>query len=85
MTLLQDIRAFPQAVQELLQTKFGINSAEAFFEHATRNSAGMQTAISVPAKELQRLSQLVEGHLPPDFVKRCRQPVKKHARGVIVD
>ena len=28
---------------------------------------------------------LVEGHLSPAFVARCRQPVKKHARGVIVD
>ena len=85
MTLLQDLRAFPKPLQELLQTKFGISSAEAFFEHVTRNPAGMQTALSVTAEELQRLSQLVEGHLPPDFVKRCRLPPKKHARGVIVD
>ena len=85
MTPLADIRSFPKALRDVLETQFGIASAEAFFEHSIRNSAGISKAIGVPADELVRLQSLAEGHLSPAFLSRCRQPVKKHARGVIVD
>ena len=84
MTLLADIRSFPKPLRDVLETQFGIASAEAFFEHSVRNAAGISTALKVPADELQQLTSLVEGHLSPSFVTRCRQPVKQHARGVIV-
>jgi hypothetical protein len=29
--------------------------------------------------------RLVEGHLAPEFVKRCQQKLTKHSRGAIVD
>ena len=84
MTPLAEIHSFPKHHREVLETQFGIASAEAFFEHSVRNAAGISKALRVPADEIERLQSLVEGHLSPDFVARCRQPVKKHARGVIV-
>jgi hypothetical protein len=85
MTLLAEIRSFPKPMRDVLETQFGIASAEAFFEHSVRNAAGIGKALNVPADELEQLKTLVEGHLSPAFVARCRQPVKKHARGVIVE
>lgn len=85
MTLLADISSFPKPLCNILETQFGIASAEAFFEHTIRNATGIGKALRVPADEVERLQTLVEGHLSPTFVGRCRQPVKKHARGVIVD
>ena len=85
MTPLADIRSFPKRHRNILETQFGIASAEAFFEHSVRNYVGISKALHVPADEIERLQSLVEGHLSPAFVARCRQPVKKHARGVIVD
>ena len=85
MKPLHEIRSFPKALRDILETQFGISSAEAFFEHAVRNSAGIRQALKVPNTELDQLRELVEGHLSAAFVARCRQPVKKHARGVIVE
>ena len=85
MKPLQDIKSFPAAQREVLEQQFGIASAEAFFEHATRNAQGVQTALGLTAPQLAALLQLVEGYLAPEFVNRCRQPVPRHARGVIVD
>ena len=85
MKPLREIRSFPDPLRDILETQFGITSAEAFFEHAVRNAAGISQALTVPVAELEQLKGLVEGHLSPAFVARCRQPVKKHARGVIVD
>jgi len=85
MKPLTEIRSFPKALRDVLETQFGITSAEAFFEHSVRNAAGIGKALKVPANELEQLKSLVEGHLSPTFVARCRQPVKKHARGVIVE
>lgn len=85
MKPLREIKSFPASLQEVLERQFGIASAEAFFEHATRNAPGMQTALGLPPSQLDTLLRLVEGYLAPEFVQRCRQPVVKHGRGVIVD
>lgn len=69
----------------MLQQQFGITSAEAFFEHGTRNAAGVRQALRIAPEQLAALLRLVEGYLSPEFVKRCQQPVAKHSRGVIVD
>ena len=85
MKLLREIKAFPAAQREVLEGQFGITSAEAFFERAVRNAQGIQEALKVSPSRLEALLGIIEGYLSPDFVKRCRQPVKKHSRGVIVD
>ena len=85
MKPLQEIKSFPTSQREVLERQFGIASAEAFYEHATRNAQGVQTALGLTALQLGTLLRLVEGYLTPEFVKRCRQPVVKHSRGVIVD
>lgn len=85
MKPLREIKSFPASHQEMLERQFGIASAEAFFEHATRNAKGMQTALELTPSQLDTLLRLIEGYLAPEFVKRCRQPVVKHGRGVIVD
>ena len=85
MKSLQEIKTFPASHREVLEGQFGITSAEAFFEHGTRNAQGVQTALKITPEQLAALLQLVEGFLAPEFVKSCRQPVAKHSRGVIVD
>ncbi|HUG68700.1 MAG TPA: hypothetical protein VMM76_13175 [Pirellulaceae bacterium] len=85
MKSLQEINSFPASLRKMLEGQFGITSAEAFFEHGTRNAQGVQTALKVTPEQLATLLQLVEGYLAPEFVKSCRQPVVKHGRGVIVD
>ena len=85
MKSLQEIESFPEPTRELLERQFGITSAEAFFEHGTRNALGVQTALKKTPAQFAGLMQLIEGYLTPEFVKRCRQPVVKHGRGVIVD
>ena len=85
MKLLSEINSFPAQHRELLASKFGVNSAEAFFEHATRNANGIQTALKITTSQLTDLTKIVEGYLAPKFVKNCLKPVAKHSRGVIVD
>jgi hypothetical protein len=85
MKPLIEIKNFPVEHQEVLASQFGVNSAEAFFEHTTRNSKGVQTALKISATQLAELVKIVEGYLTPKFVKNCKKPVTKHSRGVIVD
>lgn len=85
MTQLTEIKPFPQTERDVLQQQFGITSAEAFFEHATRNAAGVQTALQLTPEQLTGLRDLVAGYLAPEFVLKCNRPLKKHSRGVIVD
>ena len=85
MKSLQEIKSFPVQTRELLERQFGITSAEAFFEHGTRNAQGVQTALKKTPAQLAALMELIEGYLSPEFVNRCRKPVAKHSRGVIVD
>ncbi len=84
MKSLQEISSFPASHRKVLEGQFGITSAEAFFEHGTRNAQGVQTALKISPETLATLMKLVEGHLAPEFVKKCRQPLVKHGRGVIV-
>ncbi len=85
MKPLREIKAFPASHQKVLEAQFGVISAEAFFEHATRNAQGIQTALKISPARLDLLLQAVEGYLAPAFVKSCRKPVVKRSRGVIVD
>ena len=85
MKLLHEIKSFPASERDVLQKQFGITSAEAFFEHGTRNAQGVQKALKMTAAQLATLMKLVEGYLTPECVKSCSQPVNKHGRGVIVD
>ena len=43
----------PESEREVLQQQFGITSAEAFFEHGTRNASGVQKALAIsdPSRE----------------------------------
>lgn len=85
MTPLREISTFPSASRDALQQQFGINSAEAFYEHGVRNARGVQQGLNLAPERLAELLKLVEGYLAPDFVERCREPVVKRSRGVIVD
>jgi hypothetical protein len=85
MKPLNEIKSFPVPYREMLASKFGVISAEAFFEHATRNAQGVQTALKITPAQLAELAKIVEGFLSPKFVKNCQKPVTKHSRGVIVD
>ena len=78
-------KTFPAALRQELERQFGIASAEAFFEHATRNPQGVQAALGLTQPQLAELLRLVEGYLPTAFVQRCRQPAARHGRGVIID
>ena len=84
MTLLAEIETFPSAMREVLETSFGIGSAEAFYEHAIRNPTGLAMALSISPQQLSPLAQLIEGYLPAAFLTRCHKPVRKRKRGVIV-
>ncbi len=85
MKSLSEIHSIPSELRDILETQFGITSAEALFEHAIRNPVGICRALKVSQAELEQLQTTLEGHLSTAFVARCRQPIKKHARGVIVD
>jgi hypothetical protein len=85
MKLLEEIPTFPEAGRRTLERKYAITSAEAFYDHAIHNPEGMRKVMCVSRAELARLVHMVEGHLDPDFVERCHQPIVKHPRGVIID
>jgi len=85
MKSLSEIRSFPEPLRDTLETQFGIVSAEAFYEHAVRNSEGIAKALNVSPPELKQLKETVEGYLTPAFVAQCGKPVTKHKRGVIVE
>jgi hypothetical protein len=84
MKLLEEIAGFPEPARMRLETQYHITTAEAFFEHAARNAAGLRKALRVSAVEFDRLVRLVEAHLPAGFADRCRQPAPQHPRGVII-
>lgn len=85
MKRLQDIRSFPGPQRDVLERQFGISTAEAFFEHATRHAEGVRAALGLTEKQLTALKDSVDDYLTSDFVKSCRRPLKKHPRGVIVE
>ncbi len=75
MKPLHEIKNFPRQYREMLISQFGVNSAEAFFEHASRNAQGVQTAFKISTSQLTELVKVVEGSLSPKFVKNCLKPV----------
>jgi 16S rRNA C967 or C1407 C5-methylase (RsmB/RsmF family) len=82
--LLEEIRAFPEPMRRKLETRYGIDSAEAFFASAINNPAGMALAIDADPAEVDRLIRLVEGYLPANYRERCLHPVR-HPGGLYVD
>ncbi len=85
MTNLSDISSFPRVHRDRLSRQFGVRTAEAFYEHALRNPAGVAKGLKISASELETLRQLVEPHLTPQFIRQCRKAPPKRPRGVIVD
>ena len=85
MKPLNEIKNFSVKHQKLLASQFGVTSAEAFYEQASRNAAGVQAALKVTPAQLDKLVKVVEEHLSAKFIKDCQKPVSKHKRGVIVD
>jgi hypothetical protein len=82
--LLKEIRPFPETARKTLETQYGIENAEAFYAHAVKDPTGLHSALHITQAELDRLVRIVEGHLSPDYIERCRRPVVKHPRGVIL-
>jgi len=85
MKQYHEISPFPAAQRELLERKYGITSAEAFFEHAVHNAVDVQKSLEITTEQFDSVVRQIEGYLTPDFIKRGRQPVKKRSRGVITD
>jgi hypothetical protein len=85
MKLLDDIPAFPRQMREILETRYGIETAEAFYDHGTHNPEGLRAALQLSQDELDRLVRLVEGHLSPEYVDRSRRAPMKHPRGLRTD
>jgi hypothetical protein len=85
MKLLEDIPSFPRPAREVLEARYGIETAEAFYDHGVHNPEGLRAALQLPADELDRLVRLVEGHLSPEYVERSRRAPVKHPRGLRTD
>ena len=85
MKLLEEISSFPAATRERLESEFGIETAEAFYAHAVQDADALGSALHLSGKELDKLVRMVEGHLEAGFAERCRQPLKKHPRGLRID
>jgi hypothetical protein len=82
MKLLDDIPAFPKHAREILEGQYGIESAEALYAHAVNDPEGLREALGVPQAEVDRLVKIVEGHLSPDYIERCRRALTRHPRGL---
>ena len=84
MKYLDDIPTFPAESARLLESRYGIATAEAFYEHALHESHGLRTALGLKKKvELDKLIKLVEGHLAPSFVRAAQAPAVRHPRGAL--
>jgi hypothetical protein len=81
---LDDIPTFPAESARLLVSRYGIATAEAFYEHALHEPQGLIAALGLKKKtDLDRLIKLVEGHLAPSFVQAARAPIVRHPRGAL--
>jgi hypothetical protein len=81
---LDDIPTFPAESARLLESRYGIASAEAFYEHALHEPDGLRTALGLKkAADLEKLVKLVEGHLAPSFVRAAQAPAVHHSRGAL--
>ena len=85
MKLLEEIRLFPKSARAILESQYGIETAEQFYANAVRNPEGIQEALKAARVDLKQLMRVVEGYLAPDYVQQCHKPVVKHPRGVILD
>jgi len=85
MKLLEDIPGFPKKVRETLESEYGIESAESLYAHAINDPEGLRAAVKATQPELDRIVKIVEGHLSPEFVARCKEPLTRHPRGLLAD
>jgi hypothetical protein len=85
MKLLEEIPAFPRPAREVLEARYGIETAEAFYDHGVHNPEGLRAALLMTADEVDGLIRLVEGHLAPEYLARSRRPAVKHPRGLRTD
>ena len=84
MKYLDDIPTFPAESARLLESRYGIATAEAFYEHALHEPRGLRTALGLKKEaELDKLIELVEGHLAPSFVRAAQAPAVRHSRGAL--
>ncbi len=68
MKYLDEIPTFPAESAQLLESRYGIATAEAFYEHALHEPVGLRTALGLKKKtDLDKLIKLVEGHLVPSL------------------
>jgi hypothetical protein len=81
---LDEIPTFPAESARLLESRYGIATAEAFYEHALHEPRGLRTALGLKKKaDLDQLITLVEGHLAPSFVRAAQAPAVQHPRGAL--
>jgi len=85
MKLLQEIASFPDSARKTLETQYGIESAEAFYAHTVKDSAGLRTALGIPQLELDKLIRLVEAISPRTISNDVASQWSKTRVGVIVD
>jgi hypothetical protein len=84
MRYLDEIPTFPAEGARLLESRYGIATAEAFYEHALHEPQGPIAALGQKKKaDLDRLIKLVEGHLEPSFIREARAPIVQHQRGAL--
>jgi hypothetical protein len=84
MKYLDEIPAFPTESARLLENRYGIATAEAFYEHAMHEPQGLAAALGLKKRtDLDDLIKVVEGHLPTSFVGAAKRPVVRHARGAL--
>jgi hypothetical protein len=81
---LDEIPTFPADSARLLESRYGIATAEAFYEHALHEPKGLITALGLKKKtDLDHLIKLVEGHIEPAFVRAAQAPAVEHPRGAL--
>jgi hypothetical protein len=81
---LEEIPTFPAESAQLLESRYGIATAESFYEHALHEPRGLRTALGLKKKaDLDKLIKLVEGHLAPTFVRAAQAPAVVHPRGAL--
>jgi hypothetical protein len=81
---LDEIPTFPAEGAQLLESRYGIATAEAFYEHALHEPQGLRTALGLKTKtDLDKLVKLVEGHLAPSFVRAAKARAVQHPRGAL--
>jgi hypothetical protein len=81
---LDEIPTFPTQSALLLESRYGIDTAEAFYEHALHEPNGLRAALGLKKKtDLEKLVKLVEGYLEPSFVRSAQAPTFHRSRGAL--